>query len=111
MGLADIKGEKCLDVFADVMGPLMSIAADPEAMAFFKVHEVPDGMDETTYRAGLMKDYLPALIKAHKTDFVEILAAVNGQEPKEYAKELTVMSLFRDIMGLFTDPAFRAFLL
>lgn len=110
MGLADIKGEACFDVFADIMGPMMNIAADKEAAQFFKPHEVPEGEDENVFRAGIMKEYLPRLLKDHKGDFIAILAAFDGTDPETYVKDLTVPQLFKNVMAVFSDPMFRSFL-
>lgn len=110
MGLADIKGDQCFDVFADIMGPMMNIAADEKALDFFKPHEVPDGEDENVYKAKIMKDFLPVLLKDHKEDFIAILAALDGVTPEEFTKDLTVPKLFQNVMSVFNDPLFRAFL-
>lgn len=110
MGLADIKGDQCFDIFADIMGPMMNIAADKEAAGFFKPHEVPEGEDPDVYKAGIMKEYLPKLLKGHKEDFIAILAAFEGKTPKQYTKDLTVPQLFRNVMAIFSDPMFRSFL-
>lgn len=110
MGLADIKGEKCFDVFADIMGPMMNIAADKEAVEFFKPQEIPEGEDEAVYKANMMKEYLPKLLKGHKQDFIAILAAFDGKTPKAYTKDLTVPQLFQNVMAVFSDPMFRSFL-
>lgn len=110
MGLADIKGEACFDVFADIMGPMMNIAADKETAQFFKPHEVPEGEDPDVFKANIMKEYLPKLLKDHKQDFIAILASLDGKTPAQYTKGLTVPQLFQNVMAVFSDPMFRSFL-
>lgn len=110
MGLAEIKGEKCFDVFAEMLEPLLSIASDEEAMEYFKVQEVPEGEDAQAYALKRTKELLPLILKKHKDDIVAILAAFDGKTPAQYLKTLTVPGLFKSINDLVTDPVFRAFL-
>lgn len=110
MGLMDIKGDKCFDVFADVLGPMLNIATDEEAMAYFKVQEVPEGEDPGEYAVKRTRDLLPVVLKKHKDDLIDIMAALEGKDRKEYLKDLTVPGLMQSIMALASDPAFRAFL-
>lgn len=110
MGLADIKGEKCFDVFADMLEPMLNIASDEEAMQYFKVQELPEGADAKEFAMQRTKELLPIVLKKHKDDLIAILAAFNGMTPKQYLKDLTVPALFKSVNDLVTDPVFRAFL-
>lgn len=110
MSLSSIKGEQCFDVFADIMEPILNIASDPEAMEYFKVQEVPEGVDPQEYSIEISKKLMPLVLKKHKDDLIEILAAIDGKTSEEYLEELTVPKLFKSIHGLMTDPVFRSFL-
>lgn len=110
MSLSSIKGEQCFDVFADIMEPILNIASDPEAMEYFKVQEVPEGMDPQEYSIQLSKKLMPLVLKKHKADLIEILAAVEGMTAEEYTEGLTVPKLFKSVHDLMTDPVFRSFL-
>lgn len=110
MGLADIKGDKAFDVFADIMGPMMNIATDEEVAGFFKVTEIPEGEDAQKFAMERVKQYLPSLLKNHKDDLIAILASLDGKTEKEYKKNLTVPGIFQSVNALITDQTFRAFL-
>lgn len=110
MGLGDVKGDKCFEVLADIIAPVMRIAQDEESMKFFKKEDRPEGITDQQYGLYIMENYFPLLLKAHKDDFAEILAALNGKTKKEYLKNLTFTSMFNDIYSLITDKTFMSFL-
>ena len=45
MRLSDVKGERTLDVIADIIDPIANIAEDKEASELFTRKKLPDGMD------------------------------------------------------------------
>lgn len=106
MKLSDIKGERALDVIADIIEPIANIAEDEKAKALFKTENVPDGEDAKKYAAKRLKKGVPALIKGHKDDILSVLAAINGKSVEEYANTFGVISLVRDVIELMTDDAF-----
>ena len=44
MRLSDIKGDRTLEVIAEIIDPIANIAEDEEASAMFKREKLPDGM-------------------------------------------------------------------
>ena len=44
MRLSDVRGERTLDVIADLIGPIAEIASDEEAAALFRREKVPEGV-------------------------------------------------------------------
>ena len=110
MKLSDVKGERTLDVLADLIGPIASIAMDENAAKFFERGGCPEGKDPREFALEKARDMLPSLIKGHKDDLVEILAAVKGVTPKEYAEGLNLAALASDVAELLTDEEFLAFL-
>lgn len=109
MRLSDIKGERVLDVIAEIAAPVINIAADSEALQFFIPSEgQADGSIESF--AERMKVAAPALLKTHKDDFVTILAALDGVTPKEYIDGMTLGGVLEDIFELLTDKVFEDFL-
>lgn len=63
--------EEQLDLFADLLEPAARIIADKEIVRIIKSGEPP-------VRA------ISAAIKRHKEEVVEILAILDGKDPKEY---------------------------
>lgn len=109
MKLSDIKGDACLDVLADITGPVIVLAQDEDVKALFSGNGCPEGADRYQYATEQVKKGLPKLVKAHKAEVIKILAALDGKAPEEYAKELTLAKLMADIVELLTDEDFGSF--
>lgn len=109
MKLSDIKGDACLDVLADITGPVIALAQDEDVKALFSGNGCPEGADRYQYATEQVKKGLPKLVKAHKAEVIKILAALDGKAPEEYAKELTLAKLMADIVELLTDEDFGSF--
>lgn len=107
MKLSDIKGERTLDVIAELIVPVMNIASDKEASAIFKRAPLPEGeAEKKAALANRIKSSLPALLKGHKDDVITILAALAGKSKKKYAENLTLGTLTQDFIELLNDEAF-----
>lgn len=63
MKLSDIKGDRVLDVIADVIDPIANIAQDRDVNEMFKRKAVPEGMEAHEFFAGRMRKGMPALLK------------------------------------------------
>lgn len=107
MRLSDIKGTRSIDVVADIIGPVANIAGDKETADFFKRVKVEPDMDARLLAVERTKKYLPPLLKRHKHDICEIMAAIEGTPIKEYEATLTLQKLWRDLVELFSDSAFQ----
>ena len=110
MKLSDVKGDRCLDVVADIIGPICSIAEDKDAVELFKPKKAPKGMTANQYFAKRMKAGVPKLLKHHKDDVVEILSVIQGVKPDEYLEGLTLPKLITDVLEMLTDKDIVAFL-
>ena len=106
MRLSDIKGERALDVIADLIEPICNIAQDDGVKALMKKQTLPEGADPRTFAVGRLKKHVPALIKKHKADLVAILAAIEGATAAEYAQSLTLNKLLCDCVSLLNDREF-----
>ena len=109
MKLSDIKGEACLDVLADITGPIIALAQDEEVKNLFSGKGCPDGVYRYQYATDCVKKGLPKLVKSHKAEVMQILAALDGKTPKEYADGLTLAKLMADLVELLTDEDFGSF--
>lgn len=110
MKLSDIKGDRVLDVIADIIDPIANMAQDKDVAAMFKREAVPEGMDARDFFAKRMCKGLPVLFKGHKADIIAIMAAIEGVTPEQYAASLDFPKLFTDVMELVTDNALLDFL-
>lgn len=110
MKLSDIKGDRVLDVIADIIDPIANMAQDKDVAAMFKREAVPDGMEARDFFAKRMRKGLPVLLKSHKTDIIAVMAAIEGVTPEQYAASLDFPKLFTDVMELVTDDALLNFL-
>lgn len=110
MRLSEIKGERVLDVIADIAPHVISIASDDEAKRFFKGVEPKEGQTPTEAFAERMRVGAPALLKSHREDVVAVLAALDGVTPDEYVEGMTLGSVLVDLFELLTDQAFEDFL-
>lgn len=106
MRLSDIKGERTLEVIAEITDPLCNIAEDAEATAMFRREKVPEGMNAKKFLVSRIRKGIPALLKTHKGDIITILAAIEGVTKEEYAESLNLVRLTRDAIDLLTDEAF-----
>lgn len=110
MKLSDIKGDRVLDVIADIIDPIANMVQDKDVAAMFKREAVPEGMEARDFFAKRMRKGLPVLLKSHKADIIAIMAAIEGVTPEQYAKSLDFPKLFTDVMELVTDDALLNFL-
>lgn len=110
MKLSDIKGDRVLDVIADLIDPIANIAQDKDVAEMFKRKAVPEGMEAREFFAARMRKGMPTLLKGHKQDIIAILATIEGVTPEEYTDTLNLARLFTDTMELLTDEAFISFL-
>lgn len=110
MKLSDIKGDRVLDVIADIIDPIANMVQDKDVAAMFKREAVPDGMKARDFFAKRMRKGLPVLLKRHKADIIAVMAAIEGVTPEQYAVSLDFPKLFTDVMELVTDDALLDFL-
>lgn len=110
MKLSDIKGDRVLDVIADIIDPIANMVQDRDVAAMFERKAVPEGMDARDFFAERMRKGMPVLLKGHKADIIAIMAAIEGVTPEQYAASLDFPKLLTDAMELVTDDAFFDFL-
>lgn len=110
MKLSDIKGDRVLDVIADIIDPIANMVQDKGVAAMFERKAVPEGMEARDFFAERMRKGMPVLLKGHKADIIAIMAAIEGVTPEQYAESLNFPKLFTDVMELVTDNAFLDFL-
>ena len=106
MRLSDIKGDRTMEVIADIIDPIANIAEDEEASSMFKREKLPDGITAKKFLLKRVRKSLPVLLKGHKADIIAILSAIEGVSAEEYAGALNLVKLVKDCTDLLTDEAF-----
>ena len=103
MRLSEIKGERVFDVIADLIEPVARIAEDKEAAKLFRREKLSKG--ETAMGALLkrIRASVPLLLRNHKKELIEIMAALEGVPKEAYAEALSVPKLIADILGMLND--------
>lgn len=89
MKLSEIKGEEALDVLADLIEPVAMMMTDDEIQ---KIYQSQPKLNLVKY-----------IIKNHKSELIEIMAILERKDPKEYAKEVTILSLPKKLLELLND--------
>jgi hypothetical protein len=110
MKLSEIKGERSIDVIAEVLEQVSKIAQDEEALKFFT--EKPKVDEKGNFLEPIEKfvmkrigEKLPYLLKNHKTELYTIFAVMENVELKEYVDTVTVSKIIKSIADLFTDES------
>ena len=92
MRLSDIKGDRTLDVIADIIDPIANIAEDSAAAALFHREKLPEGETPKGFMLQRVRKHLPQLLKGHKGDIIAILAAIESAGKKCVAGEFDMPS-------------------
>ena len=100
MKLAEIKGDRALDVIAEIMEPIGNIATDKNSA------NIIAQLKNKETRLEVLKGNVPSLIKNHKKDLITILALLDNTSYKEYKAKMTLVSLIKDLVSLVTDEVF-----
>ena len=110
MKLSEIKGERSIDVIAEVLEQVSKIAQDEEALKFFtekpKVDEKGNFIEHIEkFVMKRIGEKLPYLLKNHKTELYTIFAVMENVGLKEYIETVTVSKIIKSIADLFTDES------
>jgi len=82
MKLSELKGERAVEVIADLIEPIANIASDQKNLQLFK-NKQKEG--ESLQELGIreVKEKLPKLLKTHKQDVLAIICTINDVEPED----------------------------
>jgi hypothetical protein len=100
MKLSDIKGERAVEVIADLIEPIANIASDKECADLFSVKPVKNEDKKVTARKHLVKK-VPLLLKTHKRDVIQIVATLDGKT----IDEMNLFSITAALIGMIQDEA------
>ena len=89
MKLSDIKGERALDVLADLIDPVAEILGDKEISEALQSGKAP-------------AKAIKLALKNHKRAVLDMMAAIDGEDPETYQPSLFVLP--KRILDLLNDP-------
>lgn len=106
MKLSELKGERAVEVIADLIAPIVNLSQDWSNMkvsADYRKENESD--DEVAIRA--FKDKIPGILKSHKEDILTILCTLNEKNKDE----LSVVDIINGAMDLTNDKDFMSLFL
>lgn len=89
MKLSDIKGERALDVLADLIDPVAEILGDKEISEALQSGKAP-------------AKAIKLALKNHKRAVLDMMAAIEGEDPETYQPSLFVLP--KRLLDLLNDP-------
>ena len=89
MKLSEIKGERALDVLADIIDPVAKICAD---------ESIKKAVNSNIPKLAIVR----MLLKTHKKEVIEIMAYLDGEEPDKY--EINLLTLPVKLLEIMNDP-------
>ena len=106
MKLSDLKGERAIEVIADLIEPITNIALDQKNLKLFQ-NTPREGESVQELGAREIKEKMPKLLKSHKKDILAILCAVNGSNPED----LSMFDIIKGAIELANDKEFQSLFL
>lgn len=95
MRIETVTGEEAIDLLADLLDPITAIAQDEEIQKMSQTPHTP------------VLAIVKAILKRHKHEAVEILAAMDGIPAEEYKG--TVFTIVKDLLALLSNPEIQSF--
>lgn len=94
MKLSDFKGEKAIEVFADLLEPVSEIVKDSEIRNMFEKENVSH------------IEVIKKLLKGHSKEVIKILAILEDKNPEEY--EVNLVTLPKILLEILNDKDFMS---
>ena len=98
MKLSDIKGERAIEVIADLIEPVANIATDKECADLFSVKPVKGEDKNVSARKHLVRK-VPLLLRTHKRDVIQIIATIDGKS----VDDMNLFSITAALIGIVQD--------
>ena len=100
MKLSEIKGERAIEVIADLIEPIANIAVDENFKDVFKI-KVGEGETAEEAVGKKLKSKIPYLLKEHKQEISQILGTLEGINPEE----LNILQIVKGVVEMANDKA------
>lgn len=106
MKLSELKGERAIEVIADLIAPVTSIATDQKNLSIFKAKGNGERSKEEVAKD--MSEKIPVLLKTHKKDVLDILCVFN---PDVKPEEMSIFDIINGVSDLLSDKDFMSLFL
>ncbi|MEE0899336.1 MAG: hypothetical protein UIM25_00420 [Bacteroidales bacterium] len=100
MKLSEIKGERAIEVIADLIEPLSNIAIDPNIKSVLSFKKKENETAEEAAVKAIQKN-IPVLLKHHKKDVAKVLGVLEGVDPEK----LNILEILKGLTDMMTDKA------
>lgn len=101
MKLSEIKGEKAIEVIAELIDPVAEIASDENLKALFNIRP-ETGESPTDAAMRVLKKSTPELLKNHKKEVIKMLAVLEGKDPDK----MSLSEIVKGLLEMASDHAF-----
>ena len=91
MKLSEIKKDEALDVLADILEPASQILTDEKIKELFQ-------------KESKLK-LVSYILKNHKSEIIEIMARLDGEEPEDYT--FSLIDLPKKVLEILNDEALK----
>ena len=101
MKLSELKGERAVEVIADLIVPVTNIAKDQKNLQLFR-NKRKEGESDNEFGLREFTEKIPLLLKTHKSDVLAILCTINGTKPND----MNMVQIMKQALELGGDEDF-----
>ena len=101
MKLSEIKGERAIDVIADLIAPIAGIASNRDKMKLESVEPI-EGEEPRDTAIRNLKVQIPVILRENKSELIEIIGIITGED----ASEMTLPTIMKETVDLLNDKDF-----
>lgn len=97
MKLSEFRGEQALEVLANLIDPAVEILGDKEIADAYQDRTAGKTRGQAQLKA------VSLALKKHKPAVIEILAALECEDPNEYIKKVNIVTLPKKLLEVLND--------
>lgn len=106
MKLSELKGERAIEVVADLIEPISNIVSDQKNLKFFQAEQL-EGESPHDMAVRDLKEKIPLLLRTHKKDILAILCTINNVSPDD----ISLTDMIKGVADLINDEEFKTLFL
>ena len=108
MKLSELSVDRGLDVLANIIQHVTTIASGPEVSALFSDRKPRDGETEKAAVIRILGSAAPKLLTSHRTELIAILAELEGVSVEEYVRNTSFTRMLSGLYEMITDEELDA---
>ena len=108
MKLSELSVDRGLDVLANIIQHVTTIAADPEVSALFSDRKPREGETEKAAVIRILGAAVPKLLTSHRAELIDILAELEGVSAEEYVRNTSFARMLSGLYEMITDEELAA---